>query len=315
MRNQIRIRPRFWLVLPERGARWGWVPLSLIFRKQRFASGPAQSVSVWPVYLLRAVTFLSRITQHYTHDTRQIFARSIELHHFFLNRAAAERAAPARDSRGEGVSVFNFNRGERRIEALLRLWTFHESRQSFATAHLFRAATKRMTEDLHPAARAVESGNAAPASRLRTIPDFARPRLFEARSSLTLRLQDVQAVPRKQTWEALAEDRLAPRFRRVDSRPVATAAVSFAAPSVSQVWRQPMRESRDPIRETRDLPGIAQNRMIDSSAPNRIESSALMQSLGVPPPRIEGLAMDKIADDVMKRIERHLRIERERRGI
>jgi hypothetical protein len=33
------------------------------------------------------------------------------------------------------------------------------------------------------------------------------------------------------------------------------------------------------------------------------------------PGKVEGPTMERIAEDVMKRIERHLRIERERRGL
>jgi hypothetical protein len=140
-------------------------------------------------------------------------------------------------------------------------------------------------------------------------------RNFNPASALSPRPQEMPAVIGRATLEAAAEDQLMPRLRKADPLSAAVPAVPFTAPAVKQVWRQSQSPSREPSGEARGLPAAAQTAAADSPTHHRVDLLPPAPASAVLPAKVEGPTMERIAEDVMKRIERHLRIERERRGM
>jgi hypothetical protein len=314
MKPRIHIRPRIWLALPKPLARLGWVPLSLIFRRQRLNERPVKSAAGSHISLFNVVSFLAQIRRYHTNEGRQIFARSIQHHHFLLNRVAAQRPASARDSQRPEASVFHERHRERSIETLLRFSRLVESKQSFRATRRVWEITKHLAENRPPRFLSAETMATTPAHRLLVIPELLRLRLFDAASPFSHQQQEANGAMRRQTAEAVVEGRLTPRLRKADPQPGSNPP-ALTVPSVKQVWRQPQPAARESSSETRRLPTAAQATPVDSPTQHRVDLLPPAPASTILPGKVDSPTMERIAEDVMKRIERHLRIERERRGM
>jgi hypothetical protein len=315
MRTRIRIRPRIWLAPPKPLSRLGWVPLSLIFRKHRSPERPGQSAPRSPVVLFNVWSFLSQISHYHMREGRRLFARSTQHLCFFLNRTAAERPARTKDSRRPEASPFSLHSRERRIETQLHYWRLHEWRQSFTTTDYLRKTAKEMTDANRPRAWSADDTVTSAPDRLLATPGLLRARIFAPAFPLSPHQHDVPGTIKRQTLEAVVEDRLTLRLPKADPQAAPVPAVPFTVPAVQQVWRQPQLPSRRSLGETRGLPTATQSTTADSSTHHKIDLLPPASASVVLPAKVEIPTMERIAEDVMKRIERHLRIERERRGM
>jgi hypothetical protein len=114
----------------------------------------------------------------------------------------------------------------------------------------------------------------------------------------------------------VVEEQLTSRLGKPVPRHAAVPAVPFTPRLIEQVWRQPQHKLRESS-DVRRLPTISQSMVAESPVRAGIDPqpvAATPASVSVPT-KLEGPAMERLAEDVMRRIERHLRIERERRGI
>jgi len=314
MKPRIRIRPRIWLALPKPLARLGWIPLSLTFRKQRLPERVLPGAAGSPITLFSMLSFLSQIHHHQANEQRQIFARSIQHRHFFLNRVGAQRTVPTKGSRHPEAITFHELRRERSMEMLLHYWTLRESRQSFTATHHVREITKQLTDGRPQRVWLAEPPVAAPAQRLLATSELLHLRLF-APGSLSAWQPEAPRGIRRQTLQAAEEDQLTPRHRKADSSPAPVSTAAWTAPLVPQVWRQPQRALQDSLTAAGRLPATAQTMPTNSLMQHKVDLAPPPSVPPVLPGKVEGPTMERIAEDVMKRIERHLRIERERRGL
>jgi hypothetical protein len=83
-------------------------------------------------------------------------------------------------------------------------------------------------------------------------------------------------------------------------------------------WRQGAlaREESPQAEASATLPFAAQNQPAAAPEAGAFTAAASRPVVQLPAPaRLEGPALDRLAEDVIQRIERRIRIERERRGI
>jgi len=317
MRIQIRIRPRFWLALRTAGTRWGWVPLSLIFRKQRLPERLTLLAPASQTSLFRTFPFVSQNNHFYAYQKNRIIRHSVQHQHFSVARAIVERPASARALVHPKITVLGMPLRERSVETQLRNWILRDHRQSFTIDRHLREITKQGAEVQGQGARPTESKIAAPAQWRLTPPRLFRPRIGDPSSSrLESHREPLRAIHRK-TFDLLVEEQIIPRLRRMELPFLPDPGFPFSPRLVEQVWRQPKQPSRESSSERQTLPTVSQTTIAESPLPTRIAPSGLAHA-AVPvfvPTKIEGPAMERLAEDVMRRIERHLRIERERRGI
>jgi hypothetical protein len=317
MRIQIRIRPRFWLALRTMHTRWSWVPLSLIFRKQRLPErltpGAPGSQTSW----FRAFSFVSHNNHFYAYEKNKIVRRSVQHRHFSVARATVERPASAGALGHRNITVLNMPLRERSVETQLRSSILRDHRQSFTIERQLREITKQVAEVQGQGARPIESMTAAPAQRLLTPPRLFRPRIGDPSSSRPESHREPFRAIHRKTFDLLVEEQITPRLRREELPAAPDPGFRFSPRLVEQVWRQPKQSSPEPSSERPALPTVSQTIIAESPVPTRIAPSGLTPATMpvLVPTKIEGPAMERLAEDVMKRIERHLRIERERRGI
>jgi hypothetical protein len=85
--------------------------------------------------------------------------------------------------------------------------------------------------------------------------------------------------------------------------------------TVEQAWRRPA----PPRESTPEIPVTPQHSIQRIQNPTTPAIPGIVRTPGESPTpslrKFEGVELDRLTDDVMKRIERHLRIERERRGM
>ena len=316
MRIQIRIRPRFWLALRTMHTRWSWVPLSLIFRKQRL---PERSTPLAPgsqTSLFRTFSLVTHNHHFYAYEKNKILRHSVQHQHFSVARATVERPASAGPLGHPKITVLNMPLRERSVETQLRSWILRDHRQSFTERHL-RETTKQGAEVQGQGAPPIESMVAAPAQSLLTPPRLFHPRIGDPSSSRPESYREPLRAIHRKAFDLLVQEQIMPRLRRVELSSAPDPGFRFSPRSVEQVWRQPKQTLPEPSSERPMLPTISQTTIAESPVPARIAPSGLAHAT-VPvliPTKIEGPAMERLAEDVMRRIERHLRIERERRGI
>jgi hypothetical protein len=315
MRMAIRIRPRFWLAVVEPRTRWGWVPLSLIFRKQRLRERPIPGVPRSLLSLFQAFWSLSQIRHFHAHENRQTFAHSIQHQRFSLKRTANERPVSTTVLRRPEAPVGSVPLPEQSIEKQLRSWTLHELRQSFVIARHLREITKQVAEAHGRPAWPAESMIVAPARQLLATPGLPPRRISEPASPQPESQREVLRATRRTTCDVVVEEQLTSRLRKTQLESAAPSEAPFTPRSVDQVWRRPQHPSREPSSDTRRLPAATQSAVAESPVHTRIDPPPMAPAPAFLPTKLEGLALERLADDVMKRIERHLRIERERRGI
>jgi hypothetical protein len=261
---------------------------------------------------LNVWSFLTQIRQHHTQEGRQLFARSSLSLHFFLNRYGAERPASAKDLRRPEAGALSLHIRECSIETQLRFSRLHVWRQSFTTTDYLKSVTKEVMDRIYPRVQSTDGTTASPADPLLSAPELLRARIFSPGFPLSPPQSEISGAIRKQTLETVVEDRLMKRLRKAEAKATPVPAVAFTMPAVQQVWRQGQLPLRGSPGEGRSLPATPST-AADSSTQHKVE--LLPPAPVVLPAKVEVPSMERIAEDVMKRIERHLRIERERRGM
>jgi hypothetical protein len=318
MTSGIRIRPRFWLAPDKTGARWNWAPLSLIFRKQRLPQRPITGAPASLVSFFRAVSFLSGNNHFHTHESKQILRRSVHHLHFSIARYAAKHPASAKELRRPEATVLSVSMRERSIEKHLRSRILHERQESFTSARHLREFTTQAAEVHGPGARTIEPMIASPAQRLLMPPRLFRSRIGGPASPQAEGHREPRRIIRGNTLDVVVGERVTPRLRRMALPSTPPSSVTFRPRSVEQVWRQPPQQpSRESSREKHPLTTASQTTTAEAPVHTRVGASPAAPTT-VPvfaPTKLEGPALERLADDIRKRIERHLRIERERRGI
>jgi len=316
MRTEPRIRPRAWLQVGESG--WGprWRPISLLFRRRQKPADPTPAPHLRPVFQSNSISYFSRHTRHNVREGH----RFPQWNYFVVERprvhASLERsAAPSVPAPTHRVDVVN--RLERRIENYLHVATTRHTERILAasgqTLHVFRDTASA------PAASSPQRLGLPdpPPAGFSTGNRMKRPRAVDSEVAGLARKFDPPAGVRRPHKELVLEHRLATRLRTVEE-PAAREPRKSVTPlrSAEQVWRRAtpsLPEIQDqaarPAHKGTAAAAAAQGQAAETV---RAERSA---PLATAPARIEGPALDRLADDVMKRIERHLRIERERRGI
>jgi hypothetical protein len=317
MTSESRIRPRFWLAPDNTGRRWGWAPLSLIFRKQRLPQHPIPGAPGSLVSFFRAVSFPSGTNHFHTHQSKQIFRRSVHHLHFSIARDAAKQPASEKELRRPEATVLRVSLRERSIEKHLHSRILREQLQSFTSARHLRQITTQVAEVHGPGARKIEPLIGSPAQRQLMPPRLFRLRIGGPASPGPEGHREPRRAIRGKTVEMVAE-RVTPRLRRMALPSPPASSSPFRPRSVEQVWRQPPQQGAQGLsREKHPLTTAPQATMAESPVHTRVGPSP-EAPVTVPvfvPTKLEEPAMERLADDIRKRIERHLRIERERRGI
>lgn len=143
-------------------------------------------------------------------------------------------------------------------------------------------------------------------------PDLARVAAQRyAPVSLQARPAAGHASKRQDLAATLGSSPRAPRMEDLVSSPRVPGTedlVSPRAPRMDLVWRKPVAEN---TADTRPSPHDAESRAASTSHVDRSTFANLSESV----PRIDAAATERLADEVLRRVERQLRIERERRGL
>jgi hypothetical protein len=229
-------------------------------------------------------------------------------------KRSVERATSREEFHRREASLVNVHHRTESLATQSRVSSTLEVRRALISARHFSEITK------HAAGEYVPRLAGSNASTILTTPQrFFQPMLLSPRAGVVVGSAAPfpnPAVVRGQIVESITEHRLAPRLRKSDPQPAAQAPIYLAKPAVEQVWRSAQPQSRKSSSETASSPSIAAPTAHPLPPHQKMDSPAAVPAAAAPAPvRFEGPAMDRLAEDVMKRIERHLRIERERRGI
>jgi hypothetical protein len=267
--------------------------------------------------LFRAFSFVSHNNHFYTYEKDKILRQSVQHRHLSVPRATVERPVSAAAPGHTNITVLSMPLRDRSVETHRRSWILRDHRQSFTIERHLKENTKQGAEVPGRGPRPIESMIAAPAQWLLTPPQLFSARIGEPSSSRPEGHWQTLREIRRKTLALLVEEQITPRLRRVELPISPDPGFPFSPRVVEQVWRQPKEPSGESSSQRQALPKASQNTIAESAVPPRIAPSGLAPAT-VPvflPAKIEGPTMERLAEDVMKRIERHLRIERERRGI
>jgi hypothetical protein len=318
MRTKLRIRPRFWQASPELRPRWRWLPLSLVFRMQRMAVRSTQKA---PRSLVSSSTSFSIIARHshfHINEGSRSLTHTIQKDTLIFTRPQIQHPAAGNNSGWPVTNSLNIaSIRERHIETHLHVRRVPEKRRTFlSTDRLTRVINEVFS---HPASLGTGSAEGrilTPAHRRKVQPVFFRPRTSSLALSKPLPLSGRAEAIRTQRVESLMEHRPAPQLRIADRPMVEPIRTESATPSsVKQVWRRTQLRSPDLSSESATRSSISKSVPAGSKVSYKVDPPIGAASPAPTAFKLEGPVMDRLAEDVMKRIERHLRIERERRGM
>jgi hypothetical protein len=335
-----RIRPRTWTTerhhtamtqVPET-SRWRWIPLSLVFRRRR--SPRAAAAATPPAAAAQQPIILNRLAQHIHYHAREntrIFTQFAGVAVNVIMRTLAVEAGSSpvvvSTNRVEGLIAVHSRREMRLLhsERVARHDRFSTSERVVNVSRLARTVTERTATRETAATFAEPVLRQARANRHQFVqrppalrlPAITRMQVFAER---VVRLQPpvtTIAAPFSRPGATVMEHRLARRSHRAEEpqRPAWSEPSSRHNP-VPIVWRKAQSNS-DP-----SLPPAAQFEGATSrpgAAPVSVHAAEPARSItnaaATPALKLDGPALDRLAEDVMKRIDRRMRIERERRGI
>ncbi|HLK48657.1 MAG TPA: hypothetical protein VKT49_11015 [Bryobacteraceae bacterium] len=317
MTAQPRIRPRVWPSGAQRRVPWYW-PVSLIFRKVLSRYQPA---AIAPRVWGSPSGTRSYFTHHHYHTQQatRLVSQYVAANTFLLAQPALAAPPGVGALRHLHVPRKLTNIRERSVETRHLFSGTHELRRAFRATHrvdwLERNAKAGNTA---PAAGSAGDLKPAPVLRQSIRSEMREPRVYSANTALRTWLAAPPAAIGRWHEDKPAIHRQASRWRPAgEGAPPLPRPASTAPSPVHQVWRRnppSLREARGETPSPASNPGrVSENapsRAFPEPSRSRIDSAPAQAAF-----RLEGPAMDRLAEDVMKRIERHLRIERERRGI
>jgi hypothetical protein len=248
------------------------------------------------------------------HENVRVFARR-DVHQSLVNLTRREERSTIRESL-QRQATDHFTRSTRElrtVDTTLRQWT-ERNREIIQTRlrHTSRAAA-----EASPAPERRHSGSTndtAPTSRLAHRASLRSLYTLEAKR-LEARRLETAAASGSESATSFIRHRAAPQAREEPAHG-SNIGIGLTYPrAVEQVWRTHKIASES-------MPGVPLTQERFAQAPQSpvtppipglapVLSSATPESMR----RFEGPEIDRLADDVLKRIERHLRIERERRGM
>ena len=335
-----RIRPRAWPgrrplpELPAAPARRWWKPLSLMFRALRLRprTEPAAARPGAPPAAHAPVTHVHRAHETHLHEgprvtvsrfeAGRLAAAALRIQWAQGNHAEAPRLALP--PRNPDLRIVREMRVASAVRTLVRNETIRETHvtggrdvfRSWKTEKvLLGGGDARQSRFRH----IEESAPQSPTVRLTRIVGTLDAPVFSPRARVTDRPRAVRPEV-----SSLRDDRVEPRLSRSTQsnqadRVEQTMAAAIRRDAVPLEWR-----SRAPIAavpESADATIRPKGTPSNPSPPAAItvatEPATRVAPIApaAPPPKIEGPALDRLAEDVMQRIERRVRIERERRGI
>lgn len=316
MMARIRIRPRLWMAANPARAPWRWIPLTLLFRKRRLAARPAPAVAQAHSTSSQTVSYYTRHLHHHTHEGARIASRTHLLETILREQSKAVQPTPKDDARPASATPMPpLHTRERSMEMRLSTRVTHDLEQLHTRIHRIETIARESDVTRLERIDAFAIDKILMPAQQRFLVHRTEPgnmgQAFPARRRSIHRTIDIQPEPSpsKITRPSLT--------RRWAAEPDRTADVhaSLAAPMpVQQVWRtqQPGRES---AREAASAFSPASGAASASHSQFAAQPQASNQATPLPAPRkLDGPEMDRLTDNVMKRIERHVRIERERRG-
>jgi hypothetical protein len=340
MRFKLHIRPRAW---QPRGAvinsksvpAFGWRPLSLIFRRQR-PRRPSEEKAARPPVSSELPAPIVRMSSHlhyHTHQgTRTVLPRA--------ERAFAFAPLPVRNVELRLLSSAQSGPQPARITEQLTLRQdrilSHERLESRSRSEreessvvlrhvtrwrmLERSVTKVASEVGRASERFESQPPPASASRVASL---RRPSLrLQAGSMVDSGSDGMVRAPVSRVLSAPAAGLEAPMARHARrniaaAKPESPPQVVFRRPHVSMVWRK-----EQPRAEALGASSIPAQVRLSADAPRAAPNGSAVPLggavLGTPSPgllKLDGPAIDRLAEDVMQRIDRRIRIERERRGM
>jgi len=326
MKTDPRLRPRTWMsrrrdpVILDSPLRW-WRPLSLIFRHQRshVRLPEPQTLPGASHSQPTLTTHLERHAHYHTHLSARLFVQDGRGDRIRLSRTPENDWRRFHDARipHRIADVVVRIRPERRIINAERLFNISQLLRSRTTEqNVTRLAhhveTRQLTRGFHPMPRPLSGisvrqfRDAVPIvqrtkHRLDTIESFS--------STAPTTTSQMSRAPLEHRARRRTRDPGEPSAERLRERFVEQHRVPI-------VWRQGLAD-----RNEANGAGRAQGAEFRvASAPAVHEPSALprasVSSMSpVTVAKLDGPAIDRLADDVMQRIDRRIRIERERRGI
>lgn len=162
-----------------------------------------------------------------------------------------------------------------------------------------------------------------PASVLHTPGLLARQRgatAAQTPAAATSQRQPIKPVARTGAgashYPSVARRNLALAYPALELRPMAPPSAARTAsrpsPEIELVWRQPPPAASKPS----DAPQVLPHSAVAAPTPRTAAGKHLAATLDNPGPfRLDPKTAERLADEVIKRVERQLRIERERRGL
>lgn len=317
MTARFRIRPRIWTTGGAVRTPWLWTPLALIFRKRRLMPRPAPASPAGLPQAIHPVSFFARHLHYHTQEGARILPRG-EMRETVV-REQSRVAAPNGTESARPASanpVPPLHPRERATDTRLRLRVMQDV--AHVNTRILRieriAGETEVTRLKRQAAPAVEAIVAAAKRQFRTRPP-AWPAAADRVSAPRVRFIERTAETRMEPPQSKAARETPRRWRAAEPPRVTETHAAFGAPlPAQQVWRV-QQPPRDQAVETMRTPSAA----MAQASPTLSMSAAAPAPRGFVAPHpaarsLEGPEIDRLADNVMKRIERRVRIERERRG-
>ena len=337
-----RFRPRTWManrrdsLSTPATSRWGWLPLSLIFRRLRaqlrkppIPPGTSSLATREPTQFTR----LERHIHHHTHEGARLITGGTG--DFVFAQVRTETLRTLRDvsnsRRLAGRPDTRIERNERTIasERITRL------EREVHSSHVLRERTveqrptlpgavpRNMPTHVEPSARPAQQPVDGVVAQFRRQGLSRRPVFaIGIRPGASPEVRAPEMLSRRS--DAAIEHRLArsarPGAENTFQKQVSGMAGAAIRQTVPIVWRSAphapaMTDSESPT-------GQSDEAMAQPTAPSsspRNHSSAIKSADFAKPGstvlKLDGPVLDKLAEDVMQRIDRRMRIERERRGM
>lgn len=317
MTARLRIRPRLCTARSAAQAPWRWIPLSLVFLKRRLAVRPAPAIAQASSASPQPVSYFTRHLHYHTYEGARIFLRTNLRETILREQSEMLRSSPRVAARPDPASsVLLLHTHERGMETRLGLRVTRDQEQVYTRIHRIERIAReseiaRLQRTITSAVdtMVLSAQQRFPIKRLAWSNDASRALAARGRSierTAEIRMEPPQSKITRETPT---------RWRSTERSRAADVSASFAVPApIQQVWRmQPAHESTRETVSTFSPTAGAQPVSRSQFAATQIPTG---NQTPKPPAlrKLDGPEMDRIADNVMKRIERHVRIERERRG-
>jgi hypothetical protein len=285
-----------------------------VFRKRLAPEKPAIVDRATKPALPASTTLFAKHLHIHRHENPRVFPRrAIDESLVYVTRRE-ERSTTSKLLQRQATDHFTFTTRElRTVDTILR----HRIDRDRELINTRLRGLSRATTEVSPTSEHRHSGSTndtAPTSRLAHRASLRSLYTLEAKRQEVRRLE-IAAAGGSESATSLIRHRAAPLAREEAAHGSNIRARLTHPRAVEQVWRTQNTGNES-------IPGVLvkQERFVHTpQSPTTppipglgpVLSSAASSSMR----RFEGPEIDRLADDVLKRIERHVRIERERRGM